>query len=53
MNTKHEVIKGFYCGIEVQVLAHWDHYSVVWYEDREFIVETTDLTVLHSLAKAA
>jgi folate-dependent phosphoribosylglycinamide formyltransferase PurN len=24
-NAKHEVIKGFYRGIEVVVLAHWDH----------------------------
>jgi hypothetical protein len=53
MNAKHENLKGIYCGIEVEILAHWNHCSLVRYREREFIVETADLVVRQSLAKAA
>ena len=53
MNAKRATNKGLYCGIQVEILAHWNHCSLVRYQDREFVVETTDLTVTQSLAKAA
>lgn len=51
MNAKRETIKGIYYGIEVEILTHWSHCSLVRCQGREFVVETADLTVMHSLAK--
>jgi len=53
MNAKRVTIQAMYCGIEVEILAHWNHCALVRYLGREFVVETVDLTVMHSLAKAA
>jgi hypothetical protein len=53
MNAKNPIIKGVYSGIEVEVLAQLNHCCLVRYEEREFIVETADLVLRQSLAKAA
>jgi len=53
MNAKNETIKGIYCGIEVEVLAYLNYCSLVRYQEREFVVETADLILRQSLAKAA
>ena len=53
MNAKRETIQGIYCGIEVEILAHWNHCSLVRYQDREFVVETVDVTVMHSAGKGS
>ena len=53
MNAKRETTRGIYCGIEVEILTHWNHCALIRYQEREFVVETADLTVMHSLAKAA
>jgi len=53
MNAKNEITKAIYCGIEVEVVAHWNHCSLIRYQEREFVVETADLVLRQSFAKAA
>jgi hypothetical protein len=53
MNVKDEMGKGSYFGIEVQILVCLDHYSLVRYQEREFIVDTADLISSQTLAQAA
>ena len=42
-----------YFGIEVEILVHMDHCTLVRYQQREFIVETADLISRQAFAKAA
>jgi hypothetical protein len=40
-------------GIEVEILVHMDHCTLVRHQKRELIVETSDLSFRHRFAKAA
>ena len=42
-----------YFGIEVEIVVHMDHCTLVRYQHREFIVETAVLSFRHTFAKAA
>jgi hypothetical protein len=53
MNANSETKLAIYFGIEVEVLAQMDHCSLVRHQDREFIVDTADLALRMSFAKAA
>ena len=53
MNGTYGTEKATYFGIEVEILVHMDHCTLVRYQQREFIVETADLTFRHTFAKAA
>ena len=53
MNTNQDLTKGTYFGIDVEILASLENCSLVLLEQREFIVETADLTLAKVLAKAA
>jgi hypothetical protein len=53
MNAKDEMGKGSYFGIEVEILACLNHYSLVRYQGREIIVDTADLISSQILARAA
>ena len=53
MNTNQDRTKATYFGIDVEILASLENCSLVRLEQREFIVETADLTLAKVLAKAA
>jgi len=53
MNANIHGEKAIYFGIEVEILLSMDHCSLVQYQDREFVVETADLTLRLAFAKAA
>ena len=53
MNRSHQNGKGMYFGIEVVILVSMEHCCLIRFQDREFIVDTADLTLGLSLAKAA
>jgi hypothetical protein len=53
MNTNQDRTKATYFGIDVEILASLENCSLVRLGQREFIVETADLTLAKVLAKAA
>jgi len=53
MKANSEIGKATYFGIEVEILVQLDHCSLVRNQDREFVVDTADLTQKLWLAKAA
>ena len=53
MNANSEIRKATYFGIEVEILAQMNHCSLIRHQDREFVVDTADLALKLSLAKAA
>jgi len=53
MNGTCGTERATYFGIEVEVLVHMDHCTLVRYRQREFLVETADLSFRHAFAKAA
>jgi len=53
MKANSEIGKATYFGIEVEILVQLDHCSLVGNQDREFVVDTAELTQKLSLAKAA
>ena len=53
MNANNQIAKATYFGIEVEVIVQMDHCSLVRHQDREFVVDTADLTLRRCLAKAA
>ena len=53
MNGTHGTQRATYFGIEVEILVHMDHGTLVRYQQREFIVETADLISRQTFAKAA
>ena len=53
MNANSETKLAIYFGIEVEVLGQMDHCSLVRDQDREFVVDTADLVLRMSFAKAA
>ena len=53
MKANSEIRKPTYFGIEVEIVVQLDHCSLVRHQDREFVVDTADLTQKLSLAKAA
>ena len=53
MNANSETKLAIYFGIAVESLAQMDHCSLVRHQDREFVVDTADLALRMSFAKAA
>jgi hypothetical protein len=53
MNGTYGTERATYFGIEVEILVHMDHCTLVRHQQREFIVETSDLSFRHTFAKAA
>jgi hypothetical protein len=53
MNANTHEQRAMYFGIEVEVLAAMDHCCLIRFQDREFVVETADLSTLLAFAKAA
>jgi hypothetical protein len=52
-NSETKLAIAIYFGIEVEILAQMDHCSLVRHQDREFVVDTADLALRMSFAKAA
>ena len=53
MKAKGEMGKASYFGIGVEILVRLNHYCLVRYQGREFIVDTADLISRQALAQAA
>jgi len=53
MNGTYGTERATYFGIEVEILVHMDHCTLVRYQQREFVVETADLSSRQTFAKAA
>ena len=53
MNANSEIGEATYFGIEVEILVQMEHSSLIRHQDREFVVDSADLTLKLSLAKAA
>jgi len=53
MNTNRNPIQAIYFGMEVEILSSMEQHSLIRFEQREFIVETADLTFAGVLARAA
>ena len=53
MNRNHQNGKAMYFGIEVVILVSMEHCCLIRFRDREFVVDTADLTLALSIAKAA
>lgn len=45
--------KAEYYGLVVDVVCRLEHYSIVRYRDREFVVNTEDLSLRRSVSRAA
>jgi len=39
------MMKALYCGIEVELICHMDHSSLVRFRQRSFVVDTADLVL--------
>ena len=44
MNTTL-IVKAFYCGIEVEIICQMNHCSLIRFNERSFVVDTTDLVL--------
>ena len=44
MNTTL-MVKAFYCGIEVEIICQMNHCSLIRFNERSFVVDTTDLVL--------
>jgi hypothetical protein len=53
MNGTYRTERATYFGIEVEILVHMDHCTLIRYQQREFIVETAELISRQTFAKAA
>jgi len=53
MNRTYGTQRAIYFGIEVEILVHMDHRTLIRCQQREFIVETADLISRQTFAKAA
>jgi len=53
MSGTYRTEKATYFGIEVEILMRMNHCTLVRYQQREFVVETADLSSRHTFAKAA
>ena len=52
MNTTL-IVKAFYCGIEVEIIYQMNHRSLVRFNERSFVVNTTDLVLEQHFKKNA
>ena len=52
MNTTL-IAKAFYCGIEVEIICLMNHCSLVRFNERSFVVDTTDLVLEQNFKKTA
>ena len=52
MNTT-QIVKVFYCGIEVELTCRMDHCSLVRFNERSFVVDTADLVLAQNFKKVA
>ena len=52
MNTTL-IAKAFYCGIEVEIICQLNHCSLVRFNERSFVVDTTDLVLEQNFIKTA
>ena len=52
MNTTL-IVKAFYCGIEVEIICQMNHCSLVRFNERSFVVDTTDLVLEQNFKEAA
>ena len=52
MNTTL-IVKAFYCGIEVEIICQMNHCSLVRFNERSFVVDTTDLVLEQNFKKTA
>jgi hypothetical protein len=43
--NKTLIAKALYCGIEVEVICELDHCSLVRFNERSFVVDTTNLVL--------
>ena len=52
MNTTL-IVKAFYCGIEVEIICQMKHCSLVRFNERFFVVDTTDLVLEQNFKETA
>ena len=52
MNTTL-MVKAFYCGIEVEIIYQMNHCSLVRFNERSFVINTTDLVFEQNFKKNA
>ena len=52
MNTTL-ITKALYCGLEVEIICHMNHCSLVRFSERSFVVDTTDLVLEQHFKKTA
>ena len=51
MNTTL-IVKAFYCGIEVEIICLMNHCSLIRFNERSFVVDTTDLVLEQNFKNA-
>jgi hypothetical protein len=47
------IVKAFYSGIEVEIICLMNHCSLVRFNERSFVVDTTDLVLEQNFKKTA
>jgi hypothetical protein len=47
------IVRAFYCGIEVEVVCQMTHCSLVPFNERSFVVDTTDLVLERNCKETA
>ena len=47
------IVRAFYCGIEVEVICEMTHCSLVCFNERSFVVDTTDLVLERNFKETA
>jgi hypothetical protein len=52
MNTTL-ITKASYCEIEVEIICHMNHCSLVRFSERSFVVDTTDLVLEQNFNRTA
>ena len=45
------IVKAFYCGIEVEIICQMNHCSLIRFNERSFVVDTTDLVLEQNFKK--
>jgi len=51
MNTTL-IVKAFYCGIGVEIICLMNHCSLIRFNERSFVVDTTDLVLEQNFKNA-
>ena len=47
------IVKALYCGIEVEIICLMNHCSLIRFNERSSVVDTTDLVLEQSFKKTA